>query len=93
MKLPSLGHSIQYIPISFLFLSNRICLLFSDYGDYGDYGNFAETSASGCENCPTRGKSRPGSDSFMKQLNWFLSDVPGTACPKAGKAAYSEAVR
>ena len=29
----------------------------------------------------------------MKQLEWFLSDVPGTACPKAGKAAYSEAVR
>ena len=29
----------------------------------------------------------------MKQLNWFLSDVPGTACPKAGKAAYGEAVR
>ena len=29
----------------------------------------------------------------MKQLSWFLSDVPGTACPKAGKAAYSEAVR
>ena len=71
-------------------------IFFSDYGDYGDYGNFADTSASvqtGCENCPTRGKSRPGSDSFMKQLNWFLSDVPGTACPKAGKAAYGEAVR
>ena len=32
-------------------------------------------------------------DQFKIQLPWFLKDVPGTACPKAGKAAYSDAVR
>ena len=47
----------------------------------------------GCEKCSTRGKSRPDPLSFLKQLKWFLADVPGTACPKAGKAAYSDAVR
>ena len=32
-------------------------------------------------------------EQFRNQLPWFLQDVPGTACPKAGKAAYGDAVR
>lgn len=65
-----------------------------DYGDYGDYGDFSSSDDSkGCEPCPTRKKSRPDAEAFENYIQWFLSDVPGTACPKAGKAAYSDAVR
>lgn len=75
----------------------------SDYGDYGDYGNYGDygdygsssqaVSSTGCDECTTRNSPRPDPDSFRQQLSWFLSDVPGIACPKAGKAAYSGAVK
>ena len=69
---------------------------YANYGDYGDYGSVEDSNTqTGCEYCPTRDKSRlnMSTDQFRNQLPWFLKDVPGTACPKAGKAAYSDAVR
>ena len=66
---------------------------FGDFGDFGEFGDSPSTDTTGCENCPSRDSARPNQRSFISQINWFLSDVPGVDCPKAGKAAYSDAVR
>ena len=66
---------------------------FGDFGDFGEYGDSPSTANTGCENCPSRDSARPNQRSFINQIKWFLSDVPGVDCPKAGKAAYSDAVR
>ena len=68
-----------------------------DYGDFSsDYGDYdsADTSTSlACKPCSTRGQQRPSQADFNKYLPWFLEDNPGAHCPKAGHAAYGDAVR
>ncbi len=84
----------QFCPSDFKEDKSEASSDYGDYGDYGSYGDFnAEEPKTGCEFCSSHGKSRPDSGEFKSQLQWFLLDVPGQDCPKAGKAAYSDAVR
>ena len=57
----------------------------SDFGDYGDssaFGDYGDENTSsnnkGCDECSSRGKSRPDAKEFQNQIDWFLNDVPGT---------------
>ncbi|XP_066939324.1 NPC intracellular cholesterol transporter 1-like [Macrobrachium rosenbergii] len=60
----------------------------------GSFCPAADTNPN-CTKCnikPSKDGLRPDPSSFMKYLPFFLEDVPSTACPKGGHAAYASAV-
>lgn len=72
-----------------------------EYGDYGEYGEYGELDEDGNEvvsdepKCvPCLGvEKRPQGQKFRQAIPWFTQENPSLACPKAGKAAYKNAIR
>lgn len=69
--------------------NNLCCRIHSVTGEYCRSGG----SNDGCISCPiefTEDGLRPVTDTFMKYLQHFLTDLPSVNCAKAGHAAYSD---
>lgn len=70
-------------------MGNNACCRINNAGEYCRSGG----SNDGCFSCPiefTEDGLRPLTDTFMKYLQHFLTDIPSQTCSKAGHAAYSD---
>lgn len=83
----------SWIDDYFDWLSGECCRVFAH-----DHRQFCASSleeSANCVSCPIRyvnDTNRPVEEDFRKYLKFFLVDNPGLKCPKAGHAAYGEAI-
>ncbi|XP_026674415.1 NPC intracellular cholesterol transporter 1 homolog 1b-like isoform X2 [Ceratina calcarata] len=70
------------------FVSIRSCCKESNNGSFCPHTDYT------CGECNvTLDGMRPDARSFRKYLSYFIQDVPDNNCPKAGRAAYKDALR